>query len=180
MSKLATLYRIHTTEHISPYGLKSLDLLKRQDNEVDGHRLTSKEETDNLIQKHDVKTTPQTFIDCIRMGGYDDLKNIFGKAKDASKKTTYIPVIAIFSTALLMTAALSWNRRQGTNVLYVLETCIALSMCALVIQKLRDLSVCSLQFISYDLLAMRCVRYAVYLCAIRRFSGTGLLTGTAP
>lgn len=179
MSKAATLYRMHTDKHICPYGLKSRDLLKREGYEVDDNLLTSRKETDNFKQEHDVNTTPQTFIDGKRIGGYDDLKKFFGKSKDESKETTYTPVIAIFSITFLMAAALTWSRFQGVNVLYLLETFIALSMCALAIQKLRDLNAFSLQFITYDLLAMQYVPYAYLYALLEAFAGIGMLTGMA-
>ncbi len=72
-AKHAELYRMVTAEHTCPYGLKALDLLKREGYEVDDHHLTTREETDAFKAKHDVKTTPQTFIDGKRIGGYDDL-----------------------------------------------------------------------------------------------------------
>lgn len=179
MSKTATLYRMHTNEHICPYGLKSRDLLKRQGYEVKDHRLTSRDETDAFKQKHDVKTTPQTFIDEKRIGGYDELKKFFGKAVSDSEETTYVPVIAIFSVTFLMALALSWSHFQGIEILYIAETFIALSMCALAIQKLRDLSAFSLQFITYDLLAMRYVPYAYIYAFTEAFAGIGMLTGAA-
>ncbi len=178
MSKTATLYRMHTDEHICPYGLKSRDLLKRQGYEIEDHRLTSREETEDFKQKHDVKTTPQTFIDGKRVGGYDDLKKFFGKPVADSEETTYTPVAAIFSMTFLMAIALCWSRFQSLEMWYVIETFIALSMCALAIQKLRDLSAFSLQFITYDLLAMRYVPYAYLYALLEAFAGIGMLTGT--
>ena len=62
MAKSATLYRMATDEHICPFGLKSKDLLKRKGYKVDDKPLTSREETDAFQQKHNVDTTPQTFI----------------------------------------------------------------------------------------------------------------------
>ena len=97
MSKTATVYRMVTDKHICPYGLKTLDLLKDQGYEVKDHHLTNREETDAFKEKHDVKTTPQTFINDERIGGYDDLREYFGKVQ---KGTTYKPIIAIFATTL--------------------------------------------------------------------------------
>lgn len=74
----AKLYRMETKEHICPYGLKSLDLLKRQGLEVEDHLLTSRDEVDKFKTEYSVQTTPQTFIDGKRIGGYDDLVKHFG------------------------------------------------------------------------------------------------------
>ena len=46
---------------------------------VDDHWLTTREETEAFKAEHNVKTTPQTFIDGKRIGGYDDLRRYFGK-----------------------------------------------------------------------------------------------------
>ena len=74
MTKTATLYRMVTDEHICPYGLRSKDLLERQGYDVEDHKLTSRQQADDFKAKHDVKTTPQTFIEGKRVGGYDDLR----------------------------------------------------------------------------------------------------------
>ena len=42
----ATLYRMVMKNHLCPFGLKSLDLLKREGFRVDDRHLTSREETD--------------------------------------------------------------------------------------------------------------------------------------
>ena len=68
MSKRAVLYRMVTSEHICPFGLKSKDLLERKGYDVEDHHLSSRSETDAFKEKHNVKTTPQTFIDDKRIG----------------------------------------------------------------------------------------------------------------
>ena len=78
-AKQATLYRMVMDKHICPFGLKSLDLLKREGYEVEDKWLTSREQTDAFKDKHDVETTPQTFINETRIGGYDALRQHFGK-----------------------------------------------------------------------------------------------------
>ena len=77
MSKSAQLFRMATDEHICPFGLKSKDLLEREGYTVDDQLLTSREQTDEFKKQHSVETTPQTFIDNKRIGGYDDLRNYF-------------------------------------------------------------------------------------------------------
>ncbi|UTF61867.1 MULTISPECIES: MauE/DoxX family redox-associated membrane protein [Gilvimarinus] len=171
---------MHTDEHICPFGLKSRDLLKRKGYEIEDHLLTSREETESFKRENNVKTTPQTFIDGERIGGYDDLKEFFGKTVESAEETTYKPVVAIFAMTFLMASALAWRQLQSFEVIFIVETFIALSMCALAIQKLRDLSAFSLQFITYDLLAMRFVPYAYIYAVFEAFSGIGMLSGTAP
>lgn len=180
MKKKAILYRMSTDEHICPYGLKSLDLLKRKGYEVEDHKLTTRERTEEFKSKHEVETTPQVFIDNERVGGYTDLRKYFGKPVPDKDKTTYMPIIAIFSMTLLMSLALSFNRYDGMNWVWVFETFIALSMCALAIQKLRDLSAFLLQFITYDLIAMKYVPYAYVYAFLEAYAGIGMLAGLSP
>jgi len=101
MRKQADLYRMVTNDHICPSGLKSKDLLEREGFEIEDHALTSREATDAFKQEHGVDTTPQTFIDGERIGGYEALREHFGKSSLKQEGTTYQPVIAIFATAAL-------------------------------------------------------------------------------
>jgi len=93
-AKTATLYRMDMPGHLCPYGLKSRHFLRSKGYEVDDHRLTSREETEAFKAKHGVKTTPQTFINGERIGGYEALREHFGVA--SGKGTSYAPVIALF------------------------------------------------------------------------------------
>ena len=85
MTKQATLHRMVFPDHICPFGLKAKHLLERRGFTVDDRWLTTRAETDAFKAKHGVKTTPQIFIDGVRIGGYDDLRHHFGlKVADAS------------------------------------------------------------------------------------------------
>ena len=107
-AKTATLYRMVMTDHMCPYGLKSKDLLMRQGFHVEDRHLTSRDEVDAFKAKHTVKTTPQTFIGEERIGGFDDLSAHLGKVTKSKDATTYKPVIALFTVALLMAIAVTW------------------------------------------------------------------------
>jgi len=158
----AVLYRMVMDQHICPFGLKSRDLLKREGYEVEDHHLTTREETDAFKRKHGVKTTPQAWIDGERIGGHDDLLRFFGKEVPADKaeETSYQPVIAIFATAAIMALATSWAAFGTVFTVRAAEWFISISMCILAIQKLQDLTAFQNQFLGYDLLAQRFVRYA--------------------
>ena len=108
-TKKATVYRMVMPKHLCPYGLKTVDLLKREGFEVEDRHLTTREETDAFKKKRGVETTPQTFIDGKRIGGYDDLREHFGKSRSQPKEgeTSYQPVIAIFGVAFLLGLAIS-------------------------------------------------------------------------
>ena len=83
-------------QHVCPYGLKAKDLLRRQGFYVDDRWLTTREAVDVFKAEHQVKTTPQAFIDGERIGGYDDLRRHFGKRVADHKATSYRPAIALF------------------------------------------------------------------------------------
>ncbi|MCI4646176.1 MAG: glutaredoxin [Hyphomonadaceae bacterium] len=158
--KSAVLYRMVMDDHICPYGLKSKALLEREGYTVEDHHLTTREETDAFREKHGVKTTPQTFIDGKRIGGHDDLMKFFSKEVKDENETSYAPIIAIFSMTAAMALAVMWWGRGEVLSIRTFEMFIALSMCALAIQKLRDLEGFATQFLGYDLLAQKYVRYA--------------------
>ncbi|KUM51970.1 MauE/DoxX family redox-associated membrane protein [Rheinheimera sp. EpRS3] len=177
MSRQATLYRMKTDEHICPFGLKSKYLLRQQGFTVSDHLLTSREETDHFKQQHDVKTTPQTFIDGKRIGGYDDLRRYFDKPPAGQQGTSYTPVITIFATALLTALAIAYARGFSGGVIQVIELFVALAMIILAIQKLRDLYTFSNSFITYDLLAMKLIPYAYIYPFLEAYAGLGMIAG---
>ncbi len=177
MTQAATLYRMHTADHICPYGLRSKDLLERQGFKVDDHLLKTPEEADAFKTRHDVETTPQTWIEGERIGGFDALQRHFGVDTGGKQETTYLPVIAIFVTTALMALAASWATTGGLFTVRAAEWFIAFSMCVLGIQKLRDLEGFLNSFITYDLLAMRHVRYAYVYPFVETGAGILMIAG---
>jgi glutaredoxin len=158
-AETAKLYRMVMPDHLCPYGLKSKDLLEWQGFAVEDHHLETREETDAFQREHGVDTTPQTFIRGERIGGYDDLREHFGKEAKSAGETSYQPVIAIFSTALLMALAISWYVFGTVLTVRAAEWFIAIGMTLLAVQKLQDIESFSTMFLNYDLLAQRWVRY---------------------
>lgn len=175
-TKTAKLYRMVTDEHICPYGIKSKDLLERENYNVEDIHLKNRSETDSFKSKYGVETTPQTFIDGNRVGGFDDLQKFFGKEIKNKDDTTYAPINAIFGTTSLMALAMTWARLGTINIVMLLELFIAFSMCALAIQKLRDLESFSNQFITYDILGIRWVRYSYIYPFAELIAGVGMLS----
>src|SRR5690625_6462615 len=88
-SSEAVLYRMATITHTCPYGLKTLHLLKRAGYRVDDRVLTSREETDAFKAQHQVRTTPQAFIDGTRIGGYEDVRAHLGKTVKDPQAPSY-------------------------------------------------------------------------------------------
>nr|WP_245281322.1 glutaredoxin [Methylobacterium sp. ZNC0032] len=175
----AELYRMVTPEHVCPYGLKALDLLKRKGFSVEDHPLRSREETDAFKRSHDVKTTPQVFIDGARIGGYDDLRRHFGLSVADPDVPSYRPVIAVFTVALLIALA-AQRAAFGTLALgRSLEWFIATSMCLLAMLKLQDVENFSTMFLNYDLLARRWVPYGYVYPYAELAAGVLMLAGLA-
>jgi glutaredoxin len=156
----AALYRMVMKEHVCPYGLKAKHLLKSQGYTVEDHWLTTREETDAFKVQHGVKTTPQTFIDGQRIGGYDDLRRFFGERVKDPKALTYTPVIAVFAVAALMALAASQAALGAPFTVQAAEWFVAFSMSLLAMLKLRDVETFSSMFLGYDLLARRWTPYA--------------------
>jgi len=146
--------------HTCPYGLKAKHLLESRGFTVDDRWLTTREETDAFKAEHDVKTTPQTFIDGARIGGYDDLRRHFGLKVADPDATSYTPVIALFAMTALMTLATSFSVYGEPFTLRAAEWFISFSMIVLALLKLQDVDKFATMFLNYDLLAKRWVPYA--------------------
>lgn len=175
--KSATLYRMVMPEHTCPYGLKSLDLLKRHGYEVDDHHLTSRSDTDALKEKYEVDTTPQTFINGERIGGHDELLRHFGKEVPDKDATTYTPVIVLFAMAAALALATSWAAFGQLITIATAEWFIAFAMCLLALQKLKDIESFSTMFLNYDLLAQRWVRYGYVYPYAEGLAGVLMVAG---
>ena len=160
-TKTATVYRMVMPGHLCPYGLKTVDLLKREGFAVEDHHLETRAQTDAFKAEHAVATTPQTFIDGQRIGGYDDLREYLGKSRSQPEEgeTSYQPVLAIFGVAFMLALAISWYVFETVFTVQAAEWFVSLSMALLAIQKLQDLRSFSTMFLNYDLLARRWVRY---------------------
>ena len=156
----AVLYRMVMADHLCPSGLKAKYLLERHGFAIEAHRLKTRPETDAFKAEHDVKTTPQIWIDGERIGGYDALRVHFGDAPKVKGATSYRPVIAIFSVCALLALAVSWFTFGDLFTLRAFEWFIGFSMTVLAIQKLQNVEQFSTRFLNYDLLARRYVPYS--------------------
>ena len=172
-TKKAVLYRMVMAKHTCPYGLKSRDLLEREGFEVEDHYLETREETDAFMRDHDVSTTPQTFINGERVGGYDALQVHFGKKDADPDDTTYQPIIALFSVAALLALAFAWVALPSIFAWQTIGWSISISMVLLGLQKLKDIESFSTMFLNYDLLAKRWVPYGYVYPFVE--TGAGLL-----
>jgi glutaredoxin len=159
-AKKAVIYRMVMPEHTCPWGLKAVDLLKRSGFEVEDHHLRSRVETDAFMAEHDVRSTPQTFIDGKRVGGYEDLRRFLGKRVADPKATSYQAVVALFTMTALMALAVSYAATGEVLIARTVPWFISLSMTVLALLKLQNVETFSAMFLNYDLLARRWVPYS--------------------
>ncbi|MFO7649533.1 MauE/DoxX family redox-associated membrane protein [Halomonas campaniensis] len=173
----ARVYRMKTEEHLCPFGLKTVDLLKRKGYEVEDHTLTSREAIEAFQEQAGVDTTPQVYIGEERVGGYEEVRAYLGLSVPGEKETTYQPVIAIFATSLLIGLAVSWVASGTLVSLRMPEYAIATAMILLGLQKLQDIESFSTMFLNYDLLAQRHVRYGYVYPYAETLAGLLMLAG---
>jgi glutaredoxin len=158
--KRATLYRMVMPDHLCPYGLKALHLLRAKGYQVEDHPLRTREETEAFKAGQGVTTTPQAFIDGERIGGYTELRRFFGRPLPDPGATSYRPVAALFAMTALMALAVSYAVHGTPFTVHAIEWFIAFSMCVLATLKLQDIEKFATMFLNYDLLARRWVPYA--------------------
>ncbi len=174
--KTAVLYRMVMPDHLCPSGQKARWLLSREGYKIEDHHLKTRAETDAFKAEHGVATTPQTFIDGVRIGGYDDLRRFFGQKLPAPGATSYTPVLAVFAVAALIALAIDWLS-MGAITTMVLPNFIAVAMCLLAMLKLQDVERFSTMFLNYDLLARRWVPYGYIYPFAELGAGVLMLAG---
>ncbi len=176
-AKTAALHRMVMPGHTFPYGLKARPLLRSRGYAVEDHHLTTREETDRFKAEHGVATTPQTFIDGQRIGGYDDLRRFFGLRVADPSATSYRPVAALFAMTALMAAAAGYAVDGTVLTVRVAEWFVAFSMVVLALLKLQDVDKFATMFLNYDLLASRWVPYATIYPFAEGLAGVLMVAG---
>lgn len=78
--KHAIVHRMVMDAHVCPYGVKAVELLTHEGYTIEDQWLTTRVQVDAFMAEHSVQTTPLVFIDCERIGGYDDLCRHLGKS----------------------------------------------------------------------------------------------------
>ncbi|AFY61074.1 glutaredoxin [Synechococcus sp. PCC 6312] len=163
------VYRMSMPGHECPWGVKAVALLNDKNIPFEDIHLTTKAEVEDFKALHQVKTTPQIFWGETRIGGYTDLAAYLEVQAEAAEYS-YTPVIALFSTAGLMTLATSLGFTGFMG--------IALSMLASL--KLMDLDAFAESFAKYDLVMQRCKPYGKIYPFLELFIGLGILSGLTP
>lgn len=180
MKKNASIHRMVTPDHLCPWGIKALDLLKRHGFEVEDHHLPSKEANAEYKQEHGFDETPQVWIEGEHVGGYDALRERLGLGPDPKEGDSYQPVVAVFAVTFAMALTTCWALQGGLEVVRVLELFIAFSMCVLGILKLQDLQSFATGFVQYDLIAQRYVPYSNVYPFVEAGAGVMMIAGLFP
>ncbi len=175
--KTAVLHRMVMDDHTCPYGLKAKHLLRSKGYRVEDHHLTTRAAVDAFKAEHGVPTTPQTFINGERIGGYDDLRRFFGLKVAEPGATSYRPVIALFAMTALMAMAAGFAVDGTALSIRVAEWFIAFSMCILALLKLQNVETFATMFLNYDLLAKRWVPYATIYPFAEGLAGILMVAG---
>ena len=178
--KTAKIYRMKTNNHICPFGLRAKALLKKKGYLISDNLLKTKEEVDHFKIKHNIKTTPQIFINDKRVGGFSDLEVFFGIKTSEQNKPSYGPIIKIFGATLLMAFTMQTETFFNLNIVQLVKQFFAFSMCVLAILKIRDSASFVNQFITYDLLAMRFIGYGTIYPFLELLVGLGMLSKLYP
>lgn len=175
-ARSAVLHRMVLSNHTCPWGLKALHLLRSKGFAVEDRHLTTRPEVDAFKAQHGVATTPQVFIDGVRIGGYDDLRRHLGLSVKDPDAVSYVPVIAVFAAALAL--ATSFGAHGSLPWVQIAERFVAFAMVVLAMLKLQDIDRFATMFIGYDLLAMRWLPYA-YLYPFLEFGAGALMAAHA-
>lgn len=179
IAKVAHIHRMMMPGHICPWGLKAVDLLRRSGYDIVDHPLRTREEVDAFKAEHGVTTTPQVFIEGVRIGGYDDLRRYLGRKVLAPGETSYRPVIALFSMTALMAGAVSAATLGSPLTMQAAFWFIGFSMVVLAMLKLQDIEKFSAMFLNYDLLAQRWVPYSYLYPFLEGLAGVLMIWGGA-
>ena len=164
-------------QHTCPYGLKARDLPTRGGYAVDDRLLTTRRDIDAFKAQHGVATTPQVFVDDIRVGGYDDTRRFLGKPVADPQATTYRPVLTLFALTALMALAASQAVHGTPFTMQAAEWFIAFSMVVLALLKLQNVEGFATMFLNYDLLARRWVPYSYIYPYAEGFAGLLMVAG---
>ena len=160
-----------TPEHECPWGVKTVKLLNEKRIEFEDHKLRSREEIDAFKAKHNVNTTPQIFAGDERIGGYTDLaEKLDVEGESEEEETSYVPVIAVFSTAGLLALATTMG----------ITGFMGYSLSLLATLKLMDVESFAKGFEKYDLITRRIKPYAKVYPFAELAIALGFLSGVAP
>lgn len=180
MSKKATIQRMITPDHLCPWGVKAIDLLRRNGFEIEDNHLESMAANKAYKEEHDYEETPQIWIDGEHIGGYDALREYLGMKPDPKEGETYQPVLAVFAVTLPTAITTCLAIEGGLDLIRIIELFIAFSMIVLGILKLQDLQSFATGFVQYDIVARRYVPYSYVYPFIEAGAGVLMIASLWP
>ena len=149
---------------------KAMRLLDKHDVPFEEHVFSSRAEEQAFKSEHGVSTTPQVFLDGERAGGYEELAERFDEEVEEERETSYVPVIAIFATTVLLALA------TRTGFMGFMGFSLAVLACL----KLMDIEGFVRRFAKYDLITRRLPAYGRVYPFAELFAGLGFLSGVLP
>lgn len=153
-----------------PWGKKALEMLNEKGITFVDRPFSSKEDEQALKERYSVSTTPQIFLEGQRIGGFDELQAHFD-IEPEEQSSSYIPVIAIFSSTALLALALT---SQGLGFIGAF---MGLSIAFLAVLKLMNVNGFAQGFVQYDLLTKRWPAYAKLYPFAELAVGLGIVSG---
>ncbi|MCG8601439.1 MAG: glutaredoxin [Verrucomicrobiales bacterium] len=180
MSKKAIIHRMVTPDHLCPWGVKALDLLRRNGFEVEDNHLESMDANKAYKEEQGYDETPQIWIEGEHIGGYDALREHLGMKPDPKEGETYQPVLAVFAVTLPAAFTTCLAIEGGLDLIRIIELFIAFSMIVLGILKLQDLQSFATGFVQYDVVARRYVPYSYVYPFIEAGAGVLMIASLWP
>lgn len=173
--KEALIFRLVKSNHLCPFGLKALELLKSKGYRIIDCHITNDEENQTVKDVLNVKTTPQIFVEGKHIGGYDKLREHFGTNQTDQNQISYRPIAKILAITGLMAIATAISKGMLFSIQTILLF-VAFSMCFLALKKLEDLDGFTNGFLGYDLLAKRYLPYAYIYPFLEAFAGLAMIS----
>lgn len=169
-----------TPDHLCPWGVKAIDLLRRNGFEIEDNHLESMDANKAYKEEHGYDETPQIWIEGEHIGGYDALREYLGMKPDPKEGETYQPVLAVFAVTLPTAITTCLAIEGGLDLIRVVELFIAFSMIVLGILKLQDLQSFATGFVQYDVVARRYVPYSYVYPFIEAGAGVLMIASLWP
>lgn len=163
-----------TPEHECPWGRRAVELLITQQIAFQDVQFSTQDAIIAFKTQHNVATMPQIFVGEQRIGGYTELAaylNVEAQTANAQpSQSSYTPVIALFSTAGLVSLSASLG----------LTGFMGVSLAMLASLKLMDLPSFANSFAQYDLMTQRVQPYACVYPFLELGIALGFLSGVMP
>jgi len=159
----ATIYRLPKC----PSGIKAIELLEKHHIPITDCILESPEAVANFKAQYQVSTTPQVFINGERIGGYEKLREYLQLSTEP--EYSYVPVMAVFGTAGLVTLATA-SGFMGM---------MGFSLAMLASLKLMDIQSFAESYAKYDLVTQRYKPYGKIYPFAELAIAVGYLSGIA-